>query len=117
MSRPVLLISAGAAVLLVALVLLWQSTRSTTTRATGEPAPAPREAAPAPAITPGSPAPSTTRAARPPTTSTFAPSRIAPAMPAPGPAAAEPTPAPASDGGQNLQFGSKQLHAQTRAVE
>jgi hypothetical protein len=107
---------AGGMALLVALVVLWQSTRSEAVAPTPAPS-AEQSAAPAPASasTPATGAPAS-RAAPPRPGAVPVPGRRAI-----GPASSEPTaeeaPRPAVDDGQNLQFGSKQLHAQTRAVE
>jgi hypothetical protein len=112
-------ISAGTAALLVALFVLWQSTRSSGNdrpapppRVVDEPAPAPTPMAP---TTPAAPPPST-RAARPPAIPAPAPSRTPTAPAAPAPVMPEPQPAPSPETA-NLHYGATQLNAQTKAVE
>src|SRR5574338_1087543 len=111
--------SAGAGVLLLALFLLWQSTRSEALPA--QPTVSPRE--PQPAVAPPSPAPAArARRVTPPLPSASATSRAihgerAPSMPAPAPALEPEKLPPAMRSDRNLQFGAAQLHAQTKAVE
>lgn len=116
--HSVLLMSAGAGALLLALGLLWQSTQSEPVSATPtvsprQPAaPATPAAPPAPRarrVTPAMPnAPATTRAIH---------SERAPSMPAPAPALEPEKLPPAVRSDHNLQFGAPQLRAQTKAVE
>lgn len=119
MSRSsLLLMSAGCVALLLALVLLWQSTRSEAlpVRPTVVPR---RPAAPAAAATPEPAA--RTRKVTPAPIAHPAPrvvrSEPAPSMPAPPPALEAPRPPPRARSNRNLHYGAKQLHAQTKAVE
>jgi hypothetical protein len=117
MSRPsVLLMVAGAMAVLVALVVLWQSTRSesVTPAATSSDSERGAPAAPPGAGTAAAIAPASRAAPRSGAAAT--PGRRAPAG-TNSEVVADEAPRPAVDDGQNLQFGSKQLHAQTRAVE
>jgi hypothetical protein len=108
--------AAGAVALLVALVLLWQSTRSESLPQVATPAASEGADPAAPATgSPASPAPATRAAPR-------ASGVTVPGRRAPSPTTIEPSieaspPPPAADNDQKLEFGSKQLHAQTRAVE
>ncbi len=112
-----LLMFAGTAALLVALVVLWQSTRSDTAAPTA-PAQTVNGGPAEPGTTPGasSSPPGAARVARPPTTGGFTPSRTAPSIPVPAPASSESS-SPPSANGEGIEFGAKQLHAQTKAVE
>ena len=116
MSRrtSVLLIGAGAAAVLVALVMLWQSTRSHAVPLPPSTQPAaPPPVASAPEHAPAMPAPAQT-AARPAKPSAPAPGRTATPTPTPVPAPAAPT---AYDENANLQYGSEQIFALTAEVE
>jgi hypothetical protein len=107
---------AGTAAVLVALIVLWQSIRSDTTPAAVPPQPQDHAAQPA---APTAPTTSPTAARTPPrapASSVSTGPRPVPTMPAPAPAAAD-TPPPPRDNNQGLEFGGKQLHAQTKAVE
>lgn len=113
---PMLLMSTGAGALLLGLFLLWQSTRSeavpvqpTVSPHTPEVSAAP----PAPTVrarksTPIPSAPAAPRAVH---------SEQAPSMPTPLPSLVPTKPPPKPLSNRNLQFGGKQLRAQTKAVE
>lgn len=119
MSRSsVLLMSAGAGGVLLALGYLWQSTRSEAV-STGPTVAQQQPVAPA---TPASPPAARARRVTPaiptaPATSRAIHGERAPTMPAPAPALEPEKPPPAVRSNRNLQFGAPQLHAQTKAVE
>jgi hypothetical protein len=106
----------GTAALLVALFLLWQSTRSQDapivaqpSEPTAQPAPAPSESATTPT------SPTAARTPRAPTSGSVAGPRPAPSMPAGAPSTADSAPLQLTN--ENLELGGAQLRAQTKAVE
>jgi hypothetical protein len=114
--HSIVLMVAGTAAVLVALVVLWRSIRSDTAAPALPMQSQERAAQPTPpATTPSSPTAARTPN-RAPASGVSAGPRPVPAMPAPAPTAPD-TQAPPRDNNQGLEFGGKQLHAQTKAVE